>query len=159
MAASPPPSDAAQKRRAARSRKVRLLAQRAKAARHVKIFNMLAAGMPVSEIALREGISLRRMRATIQELLARREADPHDGFAQFQIARLNDAMMIAHTAMMEGNLQAVDRVVKLVHELERYHGFRLVVAAPAKQLSAPEAAPALLAPPSIEAVGNGAASP
>ncbi len=77
-------------------------------------------------------------------MLASREVDPPAGFVQLQIARLGDAMVVAHTMMMEGDLQAMDRLIKLTGELDRYHGFgRAEIAAPPQvapppQLAAPE---------------------
>jgi hypothetical protein len=53
-----------------------------------------------------------------------------------QIARLGDAMVVAHTMMMEGDLQAMDRLIKLTAELDRYHGFGR-----ARIEAAPDAAP------------------
>jgi len=111
------------KRPNTRARVGRIEARRAKAERNLRLFNLLKAGVPVAEIALQEGLSARRARELLQEMLARREVDPPAGFAQLQIGRLSDAMMVAHAAMMEGNLQALDRVVRIVGELDRYHGF------------------------------------
>jgi hypothetical protein len=48
-----------------------------------------------------------------------------------QIERLNEAMLVAYGAMSGGNLQAVDRVVKITREFDRYHGFARSLAAPA----------------------------
>ena len=56
-------------------------------------------------------------------MLARRETDPPAGFAQLEIARLSEAMIVARTTMMQGNLQAMDRSVRLTSELGRYHRF------------------------------------
>ena len=39
-----------------------------------------------------------------------------------KIARLSEAMIVARTMMMEGDLQAMDRMIKLTGELDRYHG-------------------------------------
>jgi hypothetical protein len=64
-----------------------------------------------------------RVRQTIAETLASREIDPPAGFVQFQIARLSEAMILARTMMMQDNLQAMDRWIKLTSELDRYHGF------------------------------------
>ena len=70
------------------------------------------------------------MRQIIAEMLAKREVDPPAGFVQLQIARLSDAMTVAHTMMMEGDLQAMDRLIRLAGELDRYHGFgRAAIAA------------------------------
>jgi len=54
-------------------------------------------------------------------MLEKRELDPPAGFVQLQIARLSEAMIVARTMMMEGDLQAMDRMIKLTGEL-RYHG-------------------------------------
>jgi len=63
------------------------------------------------------------VRQILAEALANREVDPLAGFVPLQIARLGDAMRIAHTMMMAGDLKAMDRVVKLVGERDRDHGF------------------------------------
>ena len=132
-----------------RSRRRRLAARQAKAARNVKLFNLLEAGVPIAEIALQEGLSVRRAREIVQEILERREVDPPAGFVQLQIGRLSDAMMVAHAAMMEGNMQALDRVLRIVGELDRYHGFSATAqpaAAATPALTAPTPALALPAP-------------
>ncbi len=132
------------------SRRLRLAARQAKAARNVKLFNLLKAGVPIAEIALQEGLSVRRAREVVQEILARREIDPPAGFVQLQIGRLSDAMMVAHAAMMDGNMHALDRVLRIVGELDRYHGFGGAAARPAadatRALAAPTPALALPAP-------------
>ena len=134
----------------ARSRRRRLAARQAKAARNVKVFNLLKAGVPIAEIALQEGLSVRRAREIIQETLSRREVDPPAGFVQLQVGRLSDAMMVAYAAMMEGNMHALDRVLRIVGELDRYHGFTGAAAQPAvvatRTLAAPAPALALPAP-------------
>jgi hypothetical protein len=83
-------------------------------------------------------------------MLERREVDPPAGFAQLQIGRLSDAMMVAYAAMMEGNLQALDRVLRIVGELDRRHGFAGAPAGPGagatRALAAPASALALPAP-------------
>jgi hypothetical protein len=145
LAAKPEPQP--KRAKLARSRRRRLIAKQAKAARNVKLFNLLKAGMSIAEIALQEGLSVRRARETVQEMLQRREIDPPTGFVQLQIGRLSDAMMVAHTAMMEGDMHALDRVLRIVGQLDRYHGF----AGPAAQPAA-AATPALAAPASALAL-------
>jgi hypothetical protein len=65
-----------------RSRRRRLAAQKTKAERNVRLFNLLKSGVPIAEIALQEGLSVRRARECVQEMLARREIDPPAGFVQ-----------------------------------------------------------------------------
>jgi len=80
-------------------------------------------GLTVAHIARVERLTVRRVRQIIAEMLASREIDPPAGFVQLQIARLSEAMIVARTMMMQGNLQAMDRWIKLTSELDRYHGF------------------------------------
>ncbi len=118
-------------------------ARRATAERKQRILERLTMGASVINIANVEKITLRRVRQIIAEMLAKREVDPPAGFVQLQIARLSDAMVVAHTMMMEGDLKAMDRLIKLASELDRYHGFgRALIgnapdAAPAAQIAAP----------------------
>ena len=58
-----------------------------------------------------------------------------------QIARLNEAMLIAYGAMKDGNLAAVDRVLKITREYDRYHGLALTLARRASGLKVAVAAP------------------
>ncbi|MGO8800981.1 MAG: hypothetical protein ACLQJL_18070 [Roseiarcus sp.] len=122
----------------------RAAARRATAQRKLRIVEQLVAGMSVARIAQAENRSVRRVRQIIAQTLAEREIDPPAGFVQLQIARLNDAMMVAHTRMIEGDLRAIDRLVKLVGELDRYHGLRAPVT-PA--LQAPPPTPLQIAAP------------
>jgi len=122
----------------------RAAARRATAQRKLRIVEHLVAGMSVARIAQAEGCSIRRVRQIIAQTLERREIDPPAGFVQLQIARLNDAMMVAHTRMIEGDLRAIDRLVKLVGELDRCHGVFRAHVAPAQ---APPPAPLQIAAP------------
>jgi hypothetical protein len=90
-------------------------------------------GLTVAHVARVEQLTVRRVRQIIAEMLASREIDPPAGFVQFQIARLSEAMIVARTMMLQGNLQAMDRLIKLTSELDRYHGF-----APAQIPAPPE---------------------
>ncbi len=62
------------------------------------------------------------MRALIKETMARRMPHPPAEFVAIQMGRLNEALLIAYSAMSPTNLKAVDRVVKIVRELDRYGG-------------------------------------
>jgi hypothetical protein len=63
------------------------------------------------------------MRAVVSEILARRMPQPPAEFLALQVSRLNEALIVAYGAMSGMDLRAVDRVVKIVRELDRYHGF------------------------------------
>jgi transposase-like protein len=104
-----------------------LLEQRAarltKFERERLIVEYLNRGVSIAEIAARIGVGEKRMRAVIREILARRMPAPPEEFVAIQVSRLNEALLVAYSAMTGMNLKAVDRVVKIVRELDRYHGF------------------------------------
>ncbi len=54
--------------------------------------------------------------------LARRMPQPPEEFVAMQVSRLNEALLVAYSAMSPTNLKAVDQVVKFVRELDRYGG-------------------------------------
>jgi hypothetical protein len=76
-------------------------------------------------------------------MLTSRETDQPPGFVQLQMARLSEAMIAARTMMMQGNLQAMDRWIKLTSELDRYPGFSPAQITWARDAAAP---PRLAAP-------------
>ena len=121
----------------------RVATRRAIAERKLRIVERLTSGLSVAHIAHVERLTIQRVRQILAEMLEKREVDPPSGYVQLQIARVGEAMVVAHTMMMQGDLQAMDRLIKLNGELDRYYGFgREQLPAPAE--SAP---PRLVAPP------------
>ena len=132
----------------------RFAPRRATADRRLRILERLT-GLTVAHIARVEGLTVTRIRQIIAEMLESREIDPPAGFVQLQIARLSEAMIVARTMMMEGDLHAMDRLIKLTGELDRYHGFAQAqisapvdpppprrLAAPRRESPAPNSEPA-----------------
>ncbi|HEY5206866.1 MAG TPA: hypothetical protein VIJ63_20050 [Roseiarcus sp.] len=91
---------------------------------------LLNRGASVPEIAASEGLTLKRMRNVVREILSERMPQPPAEFLALQVSRLNEALLVSFSAMhdpKEGtNFEAVDRVVRIVRELDRYHGFAAV---------------------------------
>src|SRR5271170_242791 len=98
-------------------------ARQAKARRERRIIELLNRGVPVVEIAELEDVGEKHMRALVREALARRMPEPPAQFAAMHASRLEEALRTSFDAMSGANLRAVDRVVKIVRELDRYHGF------------------------------------
>ncbi len=98
-------------------------ARLAKFEREQLIVDYLNRGVSVAEIAARIEVSEKRMRAIIREILARRMPYAPEEFVAIQVSRLNEALLVAYSAMSIANLKAVDQVVRIVRELDRYHGF------------------------------------
>ena len=98
------------------------VARLAKFKREQLIVDYLNRGVSVAEIAARIGVGEKRMRAIIRDILARRMPQPPAEFVAIQFSRLNEALLVAFSAMSASNLKAVDQVVKIVRELDRYGG-------------------------------------
>ncbi len=122
-----------------------------KDAREKRIIDRLNRGMSIAELAAREGVTLRRMQILVRDILAGRAPSPPAEYLALEVDRLNEAMIVAHGSMAGGNLKAVDRVVRIVSEMDRYHGFfprraRAPGSLRRQALQPPE--PIALAPPS-----------
>jgi hypothetical protein len=143
--------------------KRRRATKRELAKRDLRFIEKLAAGATIEELAASEGISMKWARERKAALLASRVIDPPHEFIKLQIRRLSEAMLVSYSAMSNGDLRAVDKVIKVARELDRYHGF---VPHPIAPRSAPSlgAAPRLLAlpqplgalaPPEVEPTTDG----
>jgi hypothetical protein len=106
-----------------RSVEARRAKRQATASRERRIIASLNRGVPIAVIAEWEDVGEKRMRALVRGILARRMPAPPAQFLAMQVSRLNEALLVSFDAMSGSNLQAVDRVVKIVRALDRYHGF------------------------------------
>ena len=106
-----------------RSIETRRASRKLKYEREKLIVDCLNRGFSIPEIAEMCGVTEKHMRAFIRETLARRMPAPPAEFLAMQVSRLNEALLVSYSAMSGANLRAVDRVVKIVRELDRYHGF------------------------------------
>jgi hypothetical protein len=114
----------------------RVALRRRTADRRLRILERLTNGLTVAHVARMEQLTTRRVQQIIAETLASREIDPSlrlRSIPDRAPERSDDRR--AH-AMMQGNLEAMDRFMRLTSELDRYHGF-----APTPIPSGPEAAP------------------
>ena len=60
--------------------------------------------------------------------------DPSPGVVAIQVSRLNEALLVAFSAMSGMNLRAVDRMIRVAREFDRHHG----VSAAARRLQEPD---------------------
>jgi hypothetical protein len=126
------------------------------ARRDAHIMERLVAGVTIEEIASNRGISVRLARERMSAMLARRAHDTPGEYVQMQIRRLNEAMIVAYSAMSGGNLKAVAQYLKIVRELDRYNGFALKPPQELPSAPALPPPPLALAPPQADeqVVGN-----
>src|SRR5271163_1851988 len=105
-----------------RSVEARRAARQVKASRERRIIASLNRGVPVAVIAEWEDVGEKRMRALVRDILPRRMPEPPAQFLAMQVSRIEEALLVSFGAISgANNLQAVDRVVKIVRELDRYH--------------------------------------
>ena len=111
----------------------RRITKRELAKRDLRLIEKLAAGATIEEIAASEGISVKWARERKAALLASRVIDTPHEFIKLQIRRLSEAMLVSYSAMSLGDLKAVDKVIKVARELDRYHGFAPRPVAPSRR--------------------------
>ena len=120
--------------------------QREMALRNSRLVRRLASGQSIEEVAAGEGISIRLARERVSAILSR-NPDPPAEFAQLQMRRLNEAMIVAYASLRVGNLKAVETVLKVTREYDRYAGLALTAASPASARAPALPAPRLALPP------------
>ena len=105
----------------------RTVATARRAEREDRIIRLFNEGVSVAEIAAQEGVSLKRMRNCLREILARRQPRPPAEFIARQVGQLNEALLLSFDAMVDpetgANFAAIDRVVSIVRQLDRFNGF------------------------------------
>jgi len=123
--------------------------QREMTLQQARIFEKFAAGVTIEEIALKERLTVRCVRERLSAVFARRQDQSPQDFAQLQIRRLSEALLVSWAAMGGGNLDAVDRVVRITREMDRYQGFSIRRLTPPCDFATEE--PRALAAPSRDA--------
>jgi hypothetical protein len=96
---------------------------RANRSRGQRILASLVAGAGLDEIGSIEKISRKRVEKILRDELHRRWVAPAQDFARIQIARLDNMVLQLIGRAQRGDLGAIDRVLKILDRLDRYHGF------------------------------------
>src|SRR5271166_4671645 len=132
-----PLSDWARKRAAGKARRAKLIERRE------DYFDLLMSGYSVQQIAKAMNMSRFAVRRAIDQALAERRLDGQDDFARLQVARLNKALLCADRSLEVGDMKAIPHFLKVVAELDRYHGLAQGREEPARRAAEPR----LAAPP------------
>ncbi len=88
-----------------------------------RILASLVAGASLDDIGALEKLSRRRTEKILRDELRRRWTVPSQEFAKLQIARLDKTMLKLIDRVEDGELEAIDRLLKVIDRLDRYHGF------------------------------------
>jgi hypothetical protein len=78
---------------------IRRATRREKVRREERIVGLLNRGASVPEIAASEGLTLKRMRNVVRDILSQRMPQPPAEFLALQVSRLNEALLVSFTAM------------------------------------------------------------
>jgi hypothetical protein len=108
-------------------------------------FGLLVSGYSVEQIASHTKKSPSAVRRAVGQALATRRLDAPEDYARLQVARLTKALRCADVSLEEGDLKAIAPFVKVVRELNLYHGVNVgsVRSAPATLSEIAPAAPPL----------------
>jgi hypothetical protein len=85
-------------------------------------FDLLVSGYSIEQIASHTKTSPSAVRRAVGRALAKRQLDAPEDYARLQVARLTKALRCADVSLEEGDLKAIAPFVKVVRELNLYHG-------------------------------------
>jgi hypothetical protein len=129
-----PLSERAHKRAVGKIRREHLIKRRE------AYFDLLVSGYSVEQIASHMKKSPSAVRRAIGQALAKRQLHAPEDYARLQVARLTKALRCADVSLEEGDLKAIAPFVKVVRELNLYHGVNIGPGRPART-APPEVAP------------------
>jgi hypothetical protein len=87
------------------------------------------AGQSIEAIAASERMSRKRVEALLRDELRRRGIARPADHARLQIARLEAMTAALAPSAVAGDLAAIDRALKILDRLDRYHGFNTLAPA------------------------------
>jgi hypothetical protein len=97
--------------------------KRSRVTRAQRVLASLIAGAGVDEISVTERLTRKRTESILRQELRNRWVAPAEDFARLQIARLEQMFLKLLDRLQDGDLRAIDRALKIVDRLDRYHGF------------------------------------
>jgi hypothetical protein len=109
-------SERARKRAAGKLRREALIKRRE------AYFDLLVSGYSIEQIACHTKTSVSAVRRAVGQALAKRQLDAPEDYARLQVARLSKALRCADVSLEKGDLKAIAPFVKVVRELNLYHG-------------------------------------
>ena len=106
----------------ARKRAVGKTRREASIKRQEAYFDLLVSGYSIEQIVSRTKKSPSAVRRVVGQALAKRRLDAPEDYARLQVARLTKALRCADVSLEEGDLKAIAPFLKVVRELNLYHG-------------------------------------
>jgi DNA-binding CsgD family transcriptional regulator len=111
------------------------------------LFDLVASGYSHERIAREMNVSVATVRREVDRVIAARQLDAPEKYVHLQVARLNKALERVVSAVEADGIKAVGPLMKLIAQLDRYHGLAgpAPLPPPARPLGLPAPAPARLA--------------
>ncbi len=92
-------------------------------ARAKRMIASLIEGADLEAIAVQERLPAKEAQTILREGLSQRWVAPVADFAKIQIARLENLCLHVMDRIESGELAAIDRALRIIDRLDRYHGF------------------------------------
>lgn len=112
-----------------------------KAEAQERLFDLVVSGLSYDEVARRLHISVASVRRHVDRALTRREMDAPQRYVGLQMERLSRALCVASLAVQEGEVRAIPTLIKVMGELDRYHGLAARLAPQDEERAPPVALP------------------
>jgi hypothetical protein len=144
----------------ARTRAAARRRRQARARERGAILDLVVSGYTYEAIAERLALSVKSVRRATAKAIEQRQLDGGAHYVHLQVLRLTKAMRVVDLNLDEGDLKAVAPLLKIIAQLDKYHGLSLPAPgpAPAPPPLAPPRPPLALAAPDAAEIGteNGA---
>ncbi len=88
--------------------------------RRLRIVSSVQAGWSYAAIGREEGISRERVRQIVAQALGEGEVETKLDHARVQMARLEPALRLAARGVADGDLGAIDRLLRVLDRLDKY---------------------------------------
>ncbi len=102
--------------------------KRARVCRGPAVLAAMIQGASLTEIAETEHLKPKKVEELLRRELRKRWIAPAQDYARLQIARLEAIAAQLKDKTKSGNLPTIDRLLKVLDRLDRYHGFTKLVA-------------------------------
>ena len=97
----------------------------ARLARREDMLEDVVGGVDRIVIARKHGVSLKTVYRDVNRALDHRRLDAPDHYVRVQVERLTRALQCIDGALLNGELEAVPHLIKVIDKLDRYHGLGL----------------------------------
>jgi hypothetical protein len=102
--------------------------KRARASRGPAVLAAMINAVSFAEIAKSSELSSKQLERVVRDELRKRWIAPAQDYARLQIARLEALAAQLKEKSKDGDLPTIDRLLRVMDRLDRYHGFTKLVA-------------------------------